>query len=69
MPYICEDYKAIADRLRIIPIEEGRLRCPTCKSAGWHQYCDEEGAIYWTECDTCKNPLKSKPPTAIVYAG
>ena len=68
MSPIVEDYQAIATRWRRIAIEEGRIICPTCKNAGWHEYCDEEGAIYFTECDTCKNPLKHKPPTA-TYSG
>ena len=58
MPYIVEDYRAIARRQREIAICEGHIICPTCKSLGWHQYSDEEGGIYFTECSTCGNPLK-----------
>lgn len=61
---LVDDHKYIALRIRQIAIEEGRGICPTCKSEGWHEYSDPEGAIYFTECDTCKNPLKRKPPTA-----
>lgn len=61
---IIDDYKYIASRIREIGIQEGRDHCPTCKSIGWHQYYDEEGGLYYTKCDTCKNPLELPPPTA-----
>jgi hypothetical protein len=59
---LIDDHRYIAERLRQITIEEGRMECPTCKSRGWHEYCDEEGAIYFTECGTCRNPHKLKAP-------
>lgn len=55
---IVEEYRSIARRLREITITEGRVKCPTCESRGWHEYCDEEGGVYFTECSTCCNPLK-----------
>jgi hypothetical protein len=69
MTWIIEDYKAIASRQRQIGIEEGHIICTRCKSLGFYEYCDEEGAIYWTVCDACKNPLNLRPPTATGYQG
>lgn len=64
MTPIIDDYESIAKRQREISILEGRRGCPTCQTTGYHQYYDEEGCLYYTECDTCKNPLKLKPPNA-----
>jgi hypothetical protein len=61
---IIEEYAFIAKRQRQIGIEEGRFQCPTCQTTGYHQYYDEEGCLYYTVCDTCKNPLNHKPPNA-----
>jgi hypothetical protein len=70
MPYIVEDYRAIARRQREIAIMEGHVICPTCKSKGWHEYADEEGGIYFTECSTCGNPLKlPRIPPDTLYVG
>jgi len=60
---LIDDYHYIARRQRQIAIEEGRILCPTCKTQGWHEYADDEGSIYFTECDTCKNPFKRKAPS------
>lgn len=66
---IIDDYKAIALRQRQIAIQEGTMLCPTCKSVGYYEYSDEEGAIYWTVCTTCNNPMQRPPPTATAYQG
>ena len=60
---LIDDYRSIASRMQQIIIEEGRAKCPACKNVGWYLYGDCEGEIYYTECDTCHNPLKSKPPS------
>ena len=63
MSSIIEDYKAIADRQRDIAIMEGYRLCTRCQNTGFHEYWDEEGGAYYTECEVCRNPLKRKPPT------
>ena len=56
--------KPLVARAVQIAIEEGRVECPTCKSLGWHQYSDEEGGLYYSECQTCRNPLRRSQPSA-----
>jgi hypothetical protein len=62
MSFIIEDYKAISDRQIAIAIEEGQLACPACQSSGWHQFCDEEGGLYYSVCEVCRNPFGEPQP-------
>jgi hypothetical protein len=61
---LIDDFKYIAERVRQIAIAEGRAKCPTCQDRGHREYYDVDGCVYFTTCDTCKNPANKPSPAS-----